>query len=73
MSPFTGKYGIWKEADGKPSMVRVLLFIWAVGTFVLWAFLSCRSGVLQDLPDSIAAIVATLAAGKAAQRFAERT
>jgi hypothetical protein len=63
---------LWKERDGKPSMTRLLLFLWAGGTFVLWACLSLRTGELQDLPDAIAAIVATLAAGKAAQRFAER-
>jgi hypothetical protein len=64
--------GLFAEQTGKPSMMRLVFFLWAIGGFVVWALVSLKTWTVQSLPESFAAIVAALAAGKAAQKFAER-
>jgi len=63
---------LFRDPRNKPSMMRVALFLWAVGGFIVWTVASIGSHTVQAFPESIAAIIATLAAGKAAQSFAER-
>lgn len=63
---------IFEDKSDKPSMMRVVFFIWALGGFVVWAYTSLKTGTVQTLPDGFAVIIAALAAGKAAQTFAER-
>jgi hypothetical protein len=52
-------------------MMRVLFFVWGFGGFLAWAYAVIKNGTMQDVPQGLAAIIATLAAGKAAQKFAE--
>lgn len=63
--------GLFKDRWGKVSMMRLALFAWAFGGFVVWIIISLKSGKVEDFPASVAAIISTLAASKAAQTFAE--
>jgi hypothetical protein len=67
--PFKGL--LKAEVDGKPSTMRVLFFLWAIVVLAVWAVVSLRSGQVQDMPTSLAAILATFAGSKAVQSFAE--
>lgn len=70
--PATGsKQGLFRESDGKLSMMRLVFFLWSIGGFVAWILSILKHGTMQDVPQGLAAIIATLAAGKAAQKFAE--
>ena len=62
-----------EEAEkGKPSLMRLLFVVLTVGVLVVWVSTSLQMGQMQDLPNSVAAIIASLAGGKAVQRFAEK-
>lgn len=68
-----GKY--WRlllaEADGKGSTMRIVFLLWAAIALFTWLILSIKNGQVEEFPASIAGIIAALAVGKAAQRFAE--
>ena len=67
--PFNGL--LKAELNGKPSTMRLLFFLWAIVALVVWAVVSLRTNQVQDIPTSLAAILATFAGAKAAQSFAE--
>ena len=63
--------GLLQNETGKPSTMRVLFFLWAVVVLVVWTIVSLRTNEVQDIPTSLAAILATFAGSKAVQSFAE--
>lgn len=63
--------GLLKDAAGKPSTMRVLFVLWAVAVLVVWVIVSLRTDKVQDIPTSIATILAMFVGGKAVQSFAE--
>ena len=60
------------KVNGKVSMIRVVFFAYALIVLVVWVWVSLKTHTIQDLPDSITAIIATLVVGKSVQSFAER-
>jgi hypothetical protein len=67
--PFDGLLKV--EVNGKPSTMRVLFFLWAIVVLVVWTVVSLRANEVQDIPTSLAAILATFVGSKAVQSFAE--
>jgi len=63
---------LFKDQAGKPSLMRVLFFLWAIVVLVVWVVISIKTWQVHDLSMSIAIILGTLAGGKAVQRFAEK-
>ena len=67
--PFEGLLRV--EDKGKTSTMRVLFFLWATVVLAVWTVVSLRTNEVQDIPTSLAAILATFAGSKAVQSFAE--
>ncbi|MCU0568163.1 MAG: hypothetical protein MUF49_16390 [Oculatellaceae cyanobacterium Prado106] len=63
--------GFIKEKSGKPSSSRLLIIIWGLGVFGVWAYASIKSSTLQPIPESVITIIGVLIVGKTAQRFGE--
>jgi len=59
------------EPTGKLSATRLLLFVWTIGVFVVWAVASWKSVLLQPVPDSVVTIFGLFLGAKAVQRFGE--
>jgi hypothetical protein len=63
--------GFIREESGKPSSSRLLILVWGVGVFGIWAFSSVKSASLQSIPESVITILAALVSAKTIQRFGE--
>jgi hypothetical protein len=63
--------GFMKDKDGKPSSSRLLILMWGLGVFAIWAVSSLKSSTLQSIPDSVITILGVLVGGKTLQRFGE--
>ena len=62
---------IQENESGKVSASRLLLLIWGVGIFGVWAMGSCQAKMLLDIPDSVVTVLGLLGLGKTVQRFGE--
>jgi hypothetical protein len=60
-----------ERAGGKLSAIRIVFVLWAVVALFTWVGLSIVNGEVEPFPNSLAAIIGSLAIGKAGQRFAE--
>jgi hypothetical protein len=63
--------GFVKDRDGKSSSSRLLILMWGLGVFAIWAFSSLSTSTLQAIPDSVITILGVLVGGKTIQRFGE--
>jgi hypothetical protein len=63
--------GFIKDKDGKASSSRLLILIWGLGVFGIWAVASFKSATLQSIPESVITILGILVGGKTIQRFGE--
>lgn len=63
--------GFMKDKEGKPSSSRLLILMWGLGVFAIWAVSSLKSSTLQSIPDSVITILGVLVGGKTLQRFGE--
>jgi hypothetical protein len=63
--------GFIKDKEGKPSSSRLLILMWGLGVFAIWAVSSLESSTLQSIPDSVITILGVLVGGKTLQRFGE--
>jgi hypothetical protein len=63
--------GFVKDRDGKSSSSRLLILLWGLGVFAIWAFSSLQATTLQAIPDSVITILGVLVGGKTIQRFGE--
>jgi hypothetical protein len=66
-----GLSGFIQEESGKPSSSRLLILVWGVGVFGIWAFSSFKNASLQSIPESVITILAALVSAKTIQRFGE--
>jgi hypothetical protein len=62
---------IFSDKTGKVSAMRTMFLVWTSIVLAVWVLVSWRANEVQDLPTSVATIIAALGVGKSAQRFAE--
>lgn len=61
----------FKDHGGQYSSMRLVLVLWAVGGFIVWAALSFRAGEIQAISPEFTALIGLLSAGKAVQKHFE--
>lgn len=61
---------LFRSNSGNSSM-RLIFFVWAVGTWVIWAAMSLYKNDLQPISVELAAILSALGAVKMGQTFGE--
>lgn len=62
-----------QEKQGKVSTSRVLLLLWGVGLFLVWAFVSIINRNITEIPESVVTVIGILSGSKVLQRFGENT
>jgi hypothetical protein len=62
-----------RETKGKVSTSRVLLLLWGVGLFLVWAFVSIINRNITEIPESVVTVLGILSGSKVLQRFGENT
>ena len=62
-----------QEKQGKVSTSRVLLLLWGVGLFLVWAFVSIINRNIAEIPESVVTVIGILSGSKVLQRFGENT
>ena len=60
-----------EPAEGKVSASRLLLLVWGLGVFLIWAYASLRLGALAEIPQSVLTVLGIVVGGKTVQRFGE--
>jgi len=66
------KTNFLQEDNGNFSATRLAFLLWIIGALVAWIITSLKSGNLQAIPESVAAIIGILMTGKVAQKFGEK-
>lgn len=61
---------LFRSNSGNSSM-RLIFFIWAIGTWIIWAGMSLYKNDLQPISFELAAILSALGAAKMGQTFGE--
>lgn len=61
----------FQDGDGMLSATRLGFLLWVIGLLLVWVSTSLSQGVLQSVPESVAAIVGVLMTGKVVQSFGE--
>lgn len=56
---------------GKLSSMRLLMGVWGLGLFAVWALISWRAGDLLAIPESVVTVFGLVIGGKAVQKFGE--
>jgi hypothetical protein len=59
------------RSNSSNSSMRMIFFIWAIGTWVIWAGMSLYKNDLQPISSELAAVLAALGAAKMGQTFGE--
>ncbi len=67
----SGLKQFFEDTDGKFSATRLVLITWAIGTFVIWSYISIQTATLADLPNSVVQILGIVLTGKVIQKFGE--
>jgi hypothetical protein len=62
--------GLFRSNSSNSSM-RMIFFVWAIGTWVIWAGMSLYKNDLQPISAELAAVLAALGAAKMGQTFGE--
>ena len=62
-----------QEKEGKVSTSRVLLLLWGVGLFLVWAVVSIINQNIAEIPESVVTVIGILSGSKVLQRFGENT
>jgi hypothetical protein len=57
--------------SGKASSMRLVMLVWSIGVFVVWAFISVKSNQMVVIPDNILYALSVVIGGKVFQRFKE--
>lgn len=60
------------ESNGSLSSLRLLMFVWVLGVFVVWATVSVKVWAPAELPDSVITVLGLLCAGKVIQKPMEK-
>lgn len=61
-----------QEASGCLSCTRLGFLVWVIGTLVVWAVCSFKTGTLLEIPSSVQVILGILMSGKVIQKFGEK-
>jgi len=64
--------GILEDNSGGASSTRILMLVWGVGVFVVWAYISLHTGVMVVLPETVITVLLGTSAMKVVQRFGEK-
>ncbi len=63
----------FQEDNGGFSSTRLVMFVWGVGTFVVWVISTANNGwKMQEIDTSIQVILGIVMSGKVAQKFGEQ-
>ena len=62
---------IFREANDKISVMRVVLLLWMLTVCLMWGGMSIYDKKLDELPSTIVHITITLSAAKVTHRIAE--
>ena len=63
---------LFKSPDGTWSATRLVFLTYACAILVVWIVVSAVDAKLVDIPNSVAAVLAALATGKAVQSIGEK-
>ena len=63
--------GFLQEDNGNFSATRLAFLLWILGVLIGWGVASARLNKLQEIPDSVLALIGVLMTGKVTQKFAE--
>lgn len=62
----------FEEPDSeKKSVVRLIFFLWGIGTLATWIYVSFAQNKIATIDNSVVTTFLGLAAGKTAQRYLE--
>ena len=61
-----------EEDNGNFSSTRLAFLLWVIGALLVWIITSLKTGTIQSIPESVAAIVGILMTGKVTQKFGEK-
>ena len=69
---WSGVAQLFKSPDGTWSATRLVFLTYACAILVVWIVVSASDAKLVDIPNSVAAVLAALATGKAVQSIGEK-
>jgi hypothetical protein len=61
-----------QEKSGCLSSTRLGFLVWVIGTLIVWAVCSFKTGILLEIPSSVQVIFGILMSGKVVQKFGEK-
>ena len=60
-----------KDDTGQLSSMRLILLVWGLGTFIVWAYLSIDTHTMSVIPSQVMEILGMVLGGKVFQSFSE--
>jgi len=61
-----------QEDNGNYSSTRLVFMLWAIGTLLVWSYMSIKLGSLQVIDSSHTMILAIFMTGKVVQKYGEK-
>jgi hypothetical protein len=61
----------FQDDKGNGSSMRLLMAVWMIGVFAVWAIISLTKGEMPDLPSMIGTVIMAILAAKVWQKYPE--